>query len=812
MFSYALACVGARPSLWLLALPCALLAALPLAVAVTVFAPSGVALALMGDVRLAGDLLPSAFGGEGARVPAATWFGAAIALIAGVALWSRLFAGAVWTSDDSNDAGVRIALGATTRRWRRVLVLYLEAGAAIALAAATLLWPVVVVGGGSLLTSLTLGALAAVVAFRTLVRILLTLAVRAAILGDQPPHRAWREARSLMADRRRDVAAAWMFLVAIGLAVWVGGRFLLPVLQDTALDYPSSSNYTLGLQAAQLLVSVPLEAGLMAAAFGVWTALYLDKAEVVRTPPPSGRRRGSDPLMLRALITLFIVALVGNGIPTAIESAYARRQAGRFEDIERREIDPTQASSRPQSVPGGRPPSTRYTVEAGLTGAELTWTTLIDYSNATGEPLKDLGVHVYPAAYAEPVAAIPFGEELLAADLDGSFRAEAEPGTFDIGAVRVNGGDVRWSRSGTALVIELEEPLAPGDRALVRIDLIAGLPHWPERFGVWDDTILLGNWIPTIAVRQHGSWRLDQFSGVGDPFFSEVADYSVTITVDREMTVVGSGTLVSARRGRWSFDARSSRDAAFALAPFMRGLETRVGRTTVRSWYMADERAAGAANFDAALSAVKDYTGRFGALPMDEIELVVTRGSLGGMEYPGLIFTSGSNGPEAGFPLIPDLVRHVGFDVARRRYIVGHEVAHQWWYAAVGNDQVREPWLDESFAEVSTRLWLRAADGDNRAWRITTGSSTAEPRPGVLSAAATDFSSNARYSDAVYSSGAAVLLDLRERIGARKFTTVMRRWYERNYLAIGTVGEFVSLVEDVAGPQWGRYLRRFIAP
>lgn len=32
------------------------------------------------------------------------------------------------------------------------------------------------------------------------------------------------------------------------------------------------------------------------------------------------------------------------------------------------------------------------------------------------------------------------------------------------------------------------------------------------------------------------------------------------------------------------------------------------------------------------------------------------------------------------------------------RLDVAHEVAHEWFYAAVGNDQYREAWLDESFA------------------------------------------------------------------------------------------------------------------
>ena len=42
---------------------------------------------------------------------------------------------------------------------------------------------------------------------------------------------------------------------------------------------------------------------------------------------------------------------------------------------------------------------------------------------------------------------------------------------------------------------------------------------------------------------------------------------------------------------------------------------------------------------------------------------------------------------------------------------VVHETAHQWFYSLVGNNQARDPWLDESLAEWATaRLTGRVAD------------------------------------------------------------------------------------------------------
>ena len=39
-------------------------------------------------------------------------------------------------------------------------------------------------------------------------------------------------------------------------------------------------------------------------------------------------------------------------------------------------------------------------------------------------------------------------------------------------------------------------------------------------------------------------------------------------------------------------------------------------------------------------------------------------------------------------------------------YVINHEVAHQWFYAQLGNHQMLEPWLDEAFADFSARYLM----------------------------------------------------------------------------------------------------------
>ena len=59
------------------------------------------------------------------------------------------------------------------------------------------------------------------------------------------------------------------------------------------------------------------------------------------------------------------------------------------------------------------------------------------------------------------------------------------------------------------------------------------------------------------------------------------------------------------------------------------------------------------------------------------------------MEYPNVVFISDAVDDEDEY-----------------LKVIVHEIAHQWWYGVVGNDEVNEAWLDESLAEYSTALFF----------------------------------------------------------------------------------------------------------
>jgi aminopeptidase N len=76
-----------------------------------------------------------------------------------------------------------------------------------------------------------------------------------------------------------------------------------------------------------------------------------------------------------------------------------------------------------------------------------------------------------------------------------------------------------------------------------------------------------------------------------------------------------------------------------------------------------------------AAAALRAYSERYGAYPWRTYTVAVTADARGarGIEYPTLVLIIGRPA----------------------NLVVAHETAHQWFYSLVGNDQARDPWLDE---------------------------------------------------------------------------------------------------------------------
>ena len=170
----------------------------------------------------------------------------------------------------------------------------------------------------------------------------------------------------------------------------------------------------------------------------------------------------------------------------------------------------------------------------------------------------------------------------------------------------------------------------------------------------------------------------------------------VTFITDVPMrfATTGARLSVSADGLTQVFEATNVRDMTTAAASDYRTTSATVGDNTVRVYYRPGAPAS--AMLNAAKSALTKLEARLGPYPYKVLKIVQTAGGYG-MEGPAVVW-------------IP-----TGVASANLPYLVTHEVAHQWFYGIVGNDQAREPFADEAATDFVARYVL----GMRRASRCT---------------------------------------------------------------------------------------------
>lgn len=332
-------------------------------------------------------------------------------------------------------------------------------------------------------------------------------------------------------------------------------------------------------------------------------------------------------------------------------------------------------------------------------------------------------------------------------------------GRLDVTAVRTTGGraprsvpaGARPGVPGTLLVVPLAHPARAGRPVTVTLDYVLHLPPARlDRLGTSATAAWWGSGHPILAwVRGRGWVRDPAVRSYGETQASEAAKLDLTVTAPAGDVVLATGRSagsVAARPGRrrWHFTAAAARDVAVAIGHF---------RTLTRQSPAGDGRSvpvtvAGLSGQTRPLAtllaeqqrALAALAGRLGPFPLEAMTAVDLPGfGDSGVEYPGLVFVGDTE--DGGFS-------------------VTHEMAHQWFYGLVGDNQAADPWLDEAFATAEQAI----VDDEQPLYSHYLGA------PGRVGASLASFNGDVgRYFDTVYYKGAAAVLAARTSAGTTRF-------------------------------------------
>jgi len=302
-----------------------------------------------------------------------------------------------------------------------------------------------------------------------------------------------------------------------------------------------------------------------------------------------------------------------------------------------------------------------------------------------------------------------------------------------------------------------------------------------ERLGALAGTLRLGSFFPILSWEPGVGWATDPpTSGLAEASTSPTSDFDVTVTAPPGLVVLASG--VERGRGRWV--AGAVRDFALSAGQFRTASAVAHAPGPVRVTVGVDasvQEERPAEYLSAATRALEDYGRRFAPYPWPSLTLAVTPSLPGGIEYPTHIM----QGPRTADEITP------------------HEVGHMWFYSLVGNDQARDPWLDEGLA---TYAQARADGVTDRYQRLTVPSQVR----GRLGEPMTfwDAQSSSLYFTGVYAQGAKALLALG---GPGVADCVLRVYVAREAYGIARPADLVEAAGTVV-PDAPRILAGFGVP
>lgn len=343
------------------------------------------------------------------------------------------------------------------------------------------------------------------------------------------------------------------------------------------------------------------------------------------------------------------------------------------------------------------------------------------------------------------------------------------------------------SRDLTMLRVPLPRLLAPGEAVAVSFAYTLTLPRldpsgWgPEGNAGWGPSLIqMGDWYPALINYVSGEgWQTWRYWPVGDPVISRLADFAVQINSDPGVVVAAPG-LVAGTTNRYRLE--QARAFAFLASPEYVRFNGLAQDIPISVYVTRANQPPGPVLVQTIEQAITLFTDLFGPYPYEEFVLA-ENGFLTAMEYSAIVSLSGFA-----------FSAYEGTAESLLVAITAHEVAHQWWYGSVGNDQVNEPWLDEALAMMSELLFYERYYPILVDWWWAYRVDRWEPA-GPVDVTIYEHETSEAFVHNMYGQAVRFLAALRGRMGDAAFSAFLRTYYQQNALKFATRADLFAAVQ-----------------
>jgi aminopeptidase N len=367
--------------------------------------------------------------------------------------------------------------------------------------------------------------------------------------------------------------------------------------------------------------------------------------------------------------------------------------------------------------------------------------------------------------------------------------------------VKIEGQAVtpKYELEDSLLIVPFSNPLEPNQSIVIQMDFAVTVPQSVElNYGVlayFEEVLTLAHAYPMIAVYDDEGWNAEIPPQSGDVTYADASFYIVKITAPQGLTLVTSGREVSHNEAEQAqmlvVASGPARDFYLVASPNYEEVSQTFGEVTIHSYASTEFKTGAQMALEVASKAIEDFSAHYAAYPYTEFDIVATPTLALGIEYPGMVaITSRIYDVDSDYRGTPASVY--------MESTVAHEVGHQWFYNLIGDDQLDDPWLDESLTQFATLQYYAdeyGANGEEGFRRSLEGRWESVGNAKIPIGLPVAEYSGQEYGAIVYGRGALFFVALREEMGAEVFDAFIKEYTETLSWDIATPEFMQSLAE-----------------
>ena len=352
--------------------------------------------------------------------------------------------------------------------------------------------------------------------------------------------------------------------------------------------------------------------------------------------------------------------------------------------------------------------------------------------------------------------------------------------------------------------VHLNKKLKPNKTITVSMDFKTTIPKIQDKFGyaVFEEKEIynLSTCFPTLSFFDGEKWYDHPYiENFGESNLSHLSNYIVTVNTPDNFSVVATGD-ETVKGNSTKIIGENLRELALVISNSFTSLSKISNGTKINYYYLNFENNDEFSNaiLEASCDSFELFSNYFGEYIHSELDIVHTFME-SAMEYSGLVMSGYPDTSGDDIKNLDKASKEHGF-LPSQQSRVAHEIAHQWFYSAVGNDPYLEPWLDEGFAEYCEDVvWQNALRNTEEKEKfnhfIKDYIKQVTKDSYIINKGYLNYTEDNNYSMYVYEGGKLFLYELSETLGEENFRLALREYYNTYKNKIATTKDFLRIIK-----------------